>query len=314
MSALPATVLTAVRNGEAYVSDAISSVRAQTFQEFEHVIVDDASEDRTVEIVEAAMREDPRIRLLRRSERGFQATCLNDGLGIARGRYIFNLDADDMAAPERIERQLAFMAANPSLRACAGGTEPLGVLGGNGRRRRAFRAIPVRALRWWLVVRRNLTHSTACIERDAFESIGFYGSERAAQDVRVWCSLARRFWLGICPDTVTYTRRHGGQVSAVMAGVQRESAIDSITDHVKALAGPTWSREDASILYELQKCSATPLVEGLRVLRRWDQLWRSDETLDREDRRVLARLGQTLRVRTIILRRPVARLVCRGGR
>ncbi|MGH9201995.1 MAG: glycosyltransferase family 2 protein, partial [Vicinamibacterales bacterium] len=79
------TVLTAVRNGARYLPQTISSIRSQTVSDWEYVIVDDASEDDTTDMVEQAMVEDPRIRLLRRETRGGPYIAANEGLAVARG-------------------------------------------------------------------------------------------------------------------------------------------------------------------------------------------------------------------------------------
>ena len=98
------TVLTAVRNGAAHLAETIASVQAQTFGDWEYVIVDDGSTDDTVAIIERHAADDPRIRLVRRADSGGPFAAANTGLAEARGDYVARIDADDIALPRRLER------------------------------------------------------------------------------------------------------------------------------------------------------------------------------------------------------------------
>jgi glycosyltransferase involved in cell wall biosynthesis len=101
-----------IYNGHAYVPAAIESLRDQTYRDFELLLLDDGSSDGTEALVRDAAQRDARIRLVQRENRGLVAT-LNEGLGMARGEYIVRMDGDDVALPERIARQVAFMDGRP---------------------------------------------------------------------------------------------------------------------------------------------------------------------------------------------------------
>src|SRR6187401_3192062 len=102
------TVLTAVRNGMPYLPETVATIQAQTFADWEYIIVDDASDDETASWVEAAARKDPRIRLIRRQQQAGPFVSANEGLRQARGDYIVRTDADDLQPPYRIAKQLGF--------------------------------------------------------------------------------------------------------------------------------------------------------------------------------------------------------------
>jgi hypothetical protein len=107
------SVVMAVYNGEPYVGAAVESVLQQTFTDFEFVIVDDCSTDRTAEIIAAF--GDPRI-VYRRNERNLgQTASLNRGLGYARADLIARIDADDLFYPTKLERQVAVLGARPDV-------------------------------------------------------------------------------------------------------------------------------------------------------------------------------------------------------
>jgi glycosyltransferase involved in cell wall biosynthesis len=106
------TVLMAVRNEEARVASAIEKLISQHYRDFELLIVDDGSTDRTVEVIERV--GDEKIRLVRRHHAG-QTAALNVGLSLARGDLVARHDADDISRPQRLARQVEFLAANPSV-------------------------------------------------------------------------------------------------------------------------------------------------------------------------------------------------------
>jgi teichuronic acid biosynthesis glycosyltransferase TuaG len=103
------SVITAAYNAEGFIAETIASVRAQSLGDWEMIIADDASSDRTAEIVGAIAAGDPRVRLVRLEQNGGVARARNAALEQARGRYIAFLDSDDLWLPEKLARQVAFM-------------------------------------------------------------------------------------------------------------------------------------------------------------------------------------------------------------
>ena len=97
------TVLMPVYNGELYIRYAIDSILCQSFKDFELLIVNDASTDRTVEIIESYT--DSRIRLVHNEINLKHGVALNRGLELAQGQYIARMDSDDISCPARLEKQ-----------------------------------------------------------------------------------------------------------------------------------------------------------------------------------------------------------------
>lgn len=96
-------------NGEAWLEEAIDSLRAQSYQNWELIVVDDASTDKGPELVEGYCALDPRIRLLHLETNSGAALARNRALEQVRGRYVAYLDADDRWRPDKLEKQLRFM-------------------------------------------------------------------------------------------------------------------------------------------------------------------------------------------------------------
>jgi len=104
-----------VRNAALFVAQAVESILGQTLRELELVVVDDASSDRSPDILASFARRDPRIRVFRSSAALGVAAALNLACDEARGPLVARLDGDDVAVPDRLERQAAYLATHGAL-------------------------------------------------------------------------------------------------------------------------------------------------------------------------------------------------------
>src|SRR5258705_775698 len=107
------SVLLPVWNGERHLAAAIESVLGQSFTDFELLIVDDGSTDGSAALIRRY--GDERIRLFENEKNLGVTRSLNLGLAQARGRYVARMDADDLSAPERLARQVAFLDSHPEV-------------------------------------------------------------------------------------------------------------------------------------------------------------------------------------------------------
>lgn len=292
------TVLTAVRDGQRWLEDAVLSVRAQSVEDWEHVIVDDASSDATPGIAARLAAQDPRVRVLQRAVSGGPYVAANDGLEIARGRYIARLDADDVAAPRRLEAQLRFLAEREGLRACAGfhrvlrpGAEPV------------VRRFPAsaRVLSWRLCLAADPAHSSAFVERAAFTELGGYEPRALAQDWRLWSRLVRNGWLGVLPEVVVDKRIHEEALTASRGAEQAAAADEVAREHLREVAGADWPADRVRELREAAHGRSRRPVRGATAIAAWARLWKADADLSDEDRVELGRF--TARIRRRHLRR-----------
>lgn len=106
------SIITPTFNAEPYIAETIRSVAAQTYANWEHIIIDDASGDRTVDVVRALQDRDPRIRLIDLPENGGAAISRNAGIAAASGRFIAFLDSDDLWVPDKLSIQIGHMLKN----------------------------------------------------------------------------------------------------------------------------------------------------------------------------------------------------------
>uniref|UniRef100_UPI00405607F6 glycosyltransferase family 2 protein n=1 Tax=Agathobacter sp. TaxID=2021311 RepID=UPI00405607F6 len=102
------SIITPCYNGEKYISETMDSVLAQTYKDWEMIVVDDGSKDNSADIVRSYARRDSRIQLVQQANGG-SAAARNNGIRRAKGQYIALLDADDVWMPEFLESQIAFM-------------------------------------------------------------------------------------------------------------------------------------------------------------------------------------------------------------
>jgi len=110
------TVVMPVYNGEKYLQEAIDSVLAQTFEDFELLVIDDASKDHSVEIIQSYT--DPRIRLVRNPVNSGVAHVRNLGLQEAKGEFLAWMDCDDLIDPKKFQIQIDFLRKKPKVGIC----------------------------------------------------------------------------------------------------------------------------------------------------------------------------------------------------
>ena len=113
------SIITPCYNGEKFIAQTIRSVLAQTCENWEMIIVDDGSRDRSGEIIRSFAELDPRIHFLQQKNAG-SAAARNNGIRAAQGRYLALLDADDLWEPEFLTRQLEFMQQHKAICVCCG--------------------------------------------------------------------------------------------------------------------------------------------------------------------------------------------------
>ncbi len=109
------SVIMPVYNGELYLGEAIDSILAQTFTDFELLIVDDGSEDNSAAIIRSYEERDSRIRFFQLPRNMGLADARNRGIVAAKGGYITFMDCDDVSLPERLDKQATFLRSNPEI-------------------------------------------------------------------------------------------------------------------------------------------------------------------------------------------------------
>jgi len=228
------TVLLAVHDGEPYLQAALASILGQTVSDLELLVVDDASVDGTPGVL--ARLEDSRVRILRNDEQQGLAASLNRGLDEARGAYVARLDADDVAMPRRLERQLARVRSAPSAAVVGSAVLELDEAWRVG----AVHAMPtgVAELRWASLFSSPFFHPSVLAERAVLDRSGLRydtGFEES-EDYDLWARLLEVGEGDNLPDPLVLYRVHPEQASQRRRELQRECQLRVASRLIRAVA------------------------------------------------------------------------------
>jgi glycosyltransferase involved in cell wall biosynthesis len=226
-----ASVLMPAYNAERYIGEAIDTVLGQTFRDFEFLIVDDGSTDRTREIVQQYERQDPRIRFLARPHAGIVAT-LNAGLADVRQDLIARMDADDRALPERLDQQIAYLRGHPECVAVGGQAlliDPDGLPIGPFRVPLTHAEIDRAHLAG--IGGGGILHATTTVRAAALRAIGGYrAAYEPAEDFDLFLRLAEVGQLANLPAIVHEYRMHPQAAGYAHAQLQAQRLLEALTD------------------------------------------------------------------------------------
>jgi glycosyltransferase involved in cell wall biosynthesis len=213
------TVLMPVHNAAAYLADALNSILRQTFREFELLVIADGSTDATPSILKSCT--DPRLNVIENDSNLGLVDSLNRGLDLARGEYVARMDADDIALPKRLARQVQFLRATPRVGLC--GTWFRNIDGA----RSADVCPPTRAddMAARLFYESPLGHPTVMFRRALFAEHGLRYSYDFphAEDYELWTRVARFTELANLPEVLLQYRRHDEQISTMKKAKQEET-------------------------------------------------------------------------------------------
>lgn len=205
------SVVLPVYNCPHYVGGAIESMLAQTFADFELIVIDDGSQDETPAVLRRYT--DPRMRLVMQANRGLAAT-LNRGIELARGRYIARQDQDDISLPDRFAKQVAYLEAHPDCALLGTWAE---IWREGARTERAHRHPSDNStLKFELLFNNPFVHSSVMIRRAALERVGAYSTDRNRQppeDYELWSRIAREYEVANVPEVLHLYREVEGSMS-----------------------------------------------------------------------------------------------------
>ena len=246
MSVPTITVAMSVYNNAPYVGEAIDSILSQSLGDFEFVIVNDGSTDGSGDVIDARARTDPRIRVIHQENRGFVAS-LNRLFGEARAPWIARMDGDDVSLPDRLARQMAFIAENPGHAVVGCDAYLIGPDGERLAKEGGAKPSSHEAIHANLESGPLINHNAAMIAREPVLALGGYRpAYRHCEDYDLWLRLidTGRF-ANIAEELVAY-RVYPGQVSNRHLVEQAANAAIAWQARLERLAGrpdPTDSLE-----------------------------------------------------------------------
>ncbi|HVX84635.1 MAG TPA: glycosyltransferase [Phycisphaerae bacterium] len=236
------TVLMAVYNALPFLPQTLDSVLNQTFTDFEFLIINDGSTDRSGEILRTYAARDPRIRLIERENRGFVAS-LNQGLDLAHGEFLARIDADDLCTPTRLADQVAYLRAHPDCVLVGGFVQ---LIDAKNRPLRTLR-LPVDHAdidRYQLAGHTSIPHPVATFRLAAAKALGGYNPRyESAEDLDLWLRLAEVGAIHNIPRVLVQYRQHDNSMSSTHSQAQ--------LDNMHAICRAAWTRRNVPGKFEM---------------------------------------------------------------
>lgn len=239
------SVVIAVYNGEKYIQETLDSIINQTLTDWDCWIVDDGSTDNTCKIVEKYSSNDVRFRLLRTNGGNGPYVAANIGIDKCEGRYVARLDADDICLPSRLEEQVNALEKNTDKNICC--TEYFN-FSENGKLVEKRINFGLDVLRFYLIFKNPLLHSSMFFRRDWFVKIGKYPEKRLAQDYFIWCKAVLDDELLVIHKSLVKWRLHDKSLTKSENVLQATLAIDVNNEYLNRLLKLDIER-DISILF-----------------------------------------------------------------
>ncbi|MCS6979788.1 MAG: glycosyltransferase [Flavobacteriales bacterium] len=222
------TVLMPVFNAREFVAEALESILRQTYSNLEVIVIDDGSQDGSVNILKSF--SDSRLKLfLHENNKGLIAT-LNEGLEMAQGDYIARMDADDVAFPERLEVQVGYMRDNPNVGILGSWVERFGASKGQVKY-----PLDDAEIRWELTYRCSFCHPSVMVRRKVLKSHDLRYDQRFphAEDYEFWTRLMDYTRGANLPRPLLRYRVHSGNISQTQADIQRHNTERVIQERFK---------------------------------------------------------------------------------
>lgn len=217
------TVLMPVHNGALYLAEAVDSILRQTFADFELLVLDDGSTDDTPHILGAC--SDPRLAVIRNEKNVGVIAALNRGLEVAKGEFVARMDADDVALPNRLQRQVDFLRASPRTGLCGTWFRTIG----DGRSTTVRPPTAAEDVSAKLFYESPLAHPSVMFRRALFavHRLRYSGDYPHAEDFELWTRVDHVTEIANLPEVLLQYRRHGEQISSARKAMQQES-VDRI--------------------------------------------------------------------------------------
>lgn len=202
MTPLVSVILPAY-NAEAWIKESVQSILQQTYVNFELIIINDGSTDRTASILNTF--QDERIKIIHQKNHGLAAS-LNIAIPYCSGKYIARMDADDICLPDRLKKQVDFLESNSDYGLIGANAEMIGY---NGEHDGYFNHPLLSAqLKYCLLWNCYFVSPTIMFRKICLEKTGsFYEQNDLFEDYHMWSSIAKHYKIGNLPDVLLRYRK-----------------------------------------------------------------------------------------------------------
>ena len=184
------SVIMSVYNGEAWLDDAIQSIISQTYTNREFVIIDDASNEATQQIL-SKYKSDPQFKIVRQAKQNGLTRNLNIAIGLCNGDLIARMDADDICLPDRFQKQVDWLQQYPETDTVAGFVEFIDEKGNpKGIWKDDRERITNKQIESLLPWRSCIAHPTVMFRKEILREFKYNEAQTHSQDWDMWLRLA----------------------------------------------------------------------------------------------------------------------------
>ena len=280
------SVIMPVYNGATYLTEAIQSILQQTFDNFEFIIIDDGSEDRSVDIIKAFQKSDKRVILKDNEENRGIVYSLNYGISIARGKYVARMDCDDISNHRRLENQVGFLERNPEI----------GVVGSKAyiidEKGQIYAQIDVPErhfeIFWNLFFQNPILHPSVMLRMDILQDISIYDECMSfSQDYELWTRLIERVSFHNIQKPLLYYRIHNFNVTNKHRNTQLENSIKINHSFVARTLQKKIPLNVIRVLRSNGTCSQQELFSAFKVIRELARIVSNKSALTRTEQKQL---------------------------
>ena len=251
------SVILPVYNGEDHLNACIESVLQQAFEDFEFIIVDDASTDNTPQILREFAIKDERIKIFTHSGNQKQTTAANTAIKNASGKYLARMDSDDVALLSRFEKQVTYMEENPNIGLLGSWVD---IIDDNGDILYTWHTHPTNGyLGWNLLFGTSFAHSSVMMKNEIVKKAGYYQSPEA-EDYDLWSRISRITDVANIPEVLQQKRVWAGQLALKVPTETRDCVIQIMQKNINHLLGD--SNLDLGMIRNIRKVSdKTPTIQ-----------------------------------------------------
>ena len=260
------SVILSVRNGEPYLKQAIDSILAQSFGDFELIVVDNHSTDNSPKIVESY--EDERIILTRPAEPLHLAQALNHAASMASGEFVARMDADDVSHPSRFEKQVAYLQEHPEVgilgsQICPIDADGEPITGGQYKKPESHADITCS-----LFFGCALWHPTVMLRKSVIDELGYYSSpviagreEYSTEDYDLWCRAIGHTQIHNLSEKLLDYRIHAENHSLASSRRKEHSRnlVLILTQYIKKSLGMDVSHAVCAVMLGIKPCDVADL-------------------------------------------------------
>ncbi|NTU98957.1 glycosyltransferase [Candidatus Falkowbacteria bacterium] len=206
MSLPRVSVVMSVYNGGEHLKDAVKSILDQSFAAFEFIIINDGSTDGSEAVINGF--SDPRIRLVSRENKGL-VYSLNQGIELAQTDLIVRMDADDVAAPDRLEKQLHYLDEHPEISLVGSWAKTIDSVGSvTGEYN--YPPVSYGKIKAYAIIHNPFIHPTVMFRKTAIVSVGGYNPRyKHIEDYELWSRVLNRYQGANLPEHLLFYRLSG---------------------------------------------------------------------------------------------------------